>query len=167
MMGLSAVHILIFGTVAILLFRNRLPSVARSVGRTLVEFKKGMNELESEFKTSIYSDSPYEKQLDRGRIKTISEESAFNLSPLYWPALRFGILAQAILGVLTALMPDMGQSFGVFKIAFLCHWLGIFLLFARRPMSPTKSDLIFIRWGTPLLMMAIGLITLLVWKFKG
>jgi TatA/E family protein of Tat protein translocase len=164
MMGLSAVHMLIFGIVAILLFGNRLPSVARSLARSLVEFKKGMNELESEFKTSIYRDALYEKQFDRRRIKTIPEESAFKLSPLYWPALRFGILVQAILGVLTALMLDMGQSFAVFKIALLCHWLGIFLLFARRPMSPTKTDLIFMRWGTPLLMMAIGLIAPLVWK---
>src|SRR4051812_50199327 len=113
MMGLSAVHILIFGTVAILLFRNRLPSVARSVGRTLVEFKKGMNELESEFKTSIYSDSPYEKQLDRRRIKTISEESAFNFSPTYWPALGLGIFEQPNLGGLPRPMRSMGNSFGV------------------------------------------------------
>ena len=56
MMGLSAVHMLIFGIVAILLFGNRLPSVARSLGRSLVEFKKGMNELETEFKSSIYSE---------------------------------------------------------------------------------------------------------------
>ena len=56
MMGLSAVHMLIFGIVAILLFGNRLPSVARSLGRSLVEFKKGMNELENEFKSSVYSE---------------------------------------------------------------------------------------------------------------
>ncbi|HVT27596.1 MAG TPA: twin-arginine translocase TatA/TatE family subunit [Lacipirellulaceae bacterium] len=54
--GLSAAHILIFGIVAILLFGNRLPSVARSLGRSLVEFKKGMNELENEFKASVYSE---------------------------------------------------------------------------------------------------------------
>ncbi len=56
MMGLSAAHMLIFGIVAILLFGNRLPSVARSLGKSLVEFKKGMNELESEFKSSVYSE---------------------------------------------------------------------------------------------------------------
>lgn len=167
MMGLGAVHMLIFGIVAILLFGNRLPSVARSLARSLVEFKKGMNELESEFRTSGYSDSLFEKQFDRKRIETIPEESAFDLSPLYWPALRFGILVQAISGVLTTLMLDMGQSFGVFKVAFLCHWLGVFLLFARRPMSPTKTDIILVRWGTPLLIMAIGLIAPLVWNIIG
>jgi sec-independent protein translocase protein TatA len=56
MMGLSAIHMLIFGIVAILLFGNRLPSVARSLGRSLIEFKKGMNELETEFKSSVYSE---------------------------------------------------------------------------------------------------------------
>jgi sec-independent protein translocase protein TatA len=41
---LSPTDILIVGIVALLLFGNRLPSVARSLGRSLVEFKKGMNE---------------------------------------------------------------------------------------------------------------------------
>jgi len=56
MLGLSPAHLLIFGVVAILLFGNRLPSVARSLGRSLVEFKKGMNELENEFKSQVYSE---------------------------------------------------------------------------------------------------------------
>ena len=47
MLGLSPAHLLIFGVVAILLFGNRLPSVARSLGRSLVEFKKGMHGLET------------------------------------------------------------------------------------------------------------------------
>jgi TatA/E family protein of Tat protein translocase len=156
---------LIFGIVAILLFGNRLPAVARSLARSLVEFKKGMNELESELKTTIYRDSLYEKRFDRQRIKAIPKESAFNLSPLYWPALRFGVLAQALLGVLAVLTPDTGQAFHIFKIAFLCHWLGIFLLFARRPMSPTKTNLIFVQWGTPLLTIVISLIAPIVWNY--
>jgi sec-independent protein translocase protein TatA len=47
---------LIFGVIAILLFGNRLPTVARSLGRSLSEFKKGMNDLEQDFKSSIYSE---------------------------------------------------------------------------------------------------------------
>ncbi len=56
MLGLSPAHLLLFGVVAILLFGNRLPTVARSLGRSLVEFKKGMNELENEFKSQVYSE---------------------------------------------------------------------------------------------------------------
>ncbi len=53
---LSPAHMLIFGVIAILLFGNRLPTVARSLGRSLSEFKKGMNDLEQDFKSSIYSE---------------------------------------------------------------------------------------------------------------
>lgn len=56
--GFSMIHWLIFGIVAVLLFGNRLPSVARSLGRSFVEFKKGMSDLESEFKSQVYSDPP-------------------------------------------------------------------------------------------------------------
>jgi sec-independent protein translocase protein TatA len=47
---------LLFGIVAILLFGNRLPTVARSLGKSLVEFKKGMGDLEQELKQSVYSE---------------------------------------------------------------------------------------------------------------
>ena len=43
-------ELLIVGGIALLIFGNRLPSVARSVGKSLVEFKKGMNEIEDEVK---------------------------------------------------------------------------------------------------------------------
>ncbi len=56
MLGLSPSHVLIFGIIAILLFGNRLPNVARSLGRSLTEFKKGMNDLEHEFKSTVYSE---------------------------------------------------------------------------------------------------------------
>ncbi len=40
--------ILIVGVIALLLFGNRLPDLARSMGRTIVEFKKGLKETRSE-----------------------------------------------------------------------------------------------------------------------
>jgi TatA/E family protein of Tat protein translocase len=46
MMGLSAVHMLIFGIVAVLLFGNRLPSVGKWLGESLREFQSGMRELQ-------------------------------------------------------------------------------------------------------------------------
>jgi sec-independent protein translocase protein TatA len=39
-------EMLIIGLVAVLLFGNRLPGVARSLGSSLVEFKKGLREVE-------------------------------------------------------------------------------------------------------------------------
>jgi sec-independent protein translocase protein TatA len=56
MFGISAWELIVVGIVAILLFGSRLPSVARSLGRSLNEFKRGMSEVESEFKDSVYSE---------------------------------------------------------------------------------------------------------------
>jgi sec-independent protein translocase protein TatA len=48
--NLGPMELIIVGGIALLIFGNRLPSVARSVGKSLVEFKKGMNEIEEEVK---------------------------------------------------------------------------------------------------------------------
>jgi len=48
---------LIVGAVALLLFGNRLPSVARSLGKSLTEFKKGMQGIQDEFNDAAYSTS--------------------------------------------------------------------------------------------------------------
>ena len=57
----------------------------------------------------------YAKQYEPKVIDANPDEVEFGFSPLYWPALRFAILVQAILGMLTALMLDGGGSFDAFK----------------------------------------------------
>lgn len=46
-MGLGTTELLIVGAIVVVLFGNRLPSVARSLGRSIVEFKKGTNDTEA------------------------------------------------------------------------------------------------------------------------
>lgn len=41
-------HMAVILVVALLLFGNRLPEVARSIGRSINEFKKGMREIKDE-----------------------------------------------------------------------------------------------------------------------
>jgi len=48
-------ELVIFGTIALLLFGKRLPEVARSLGKGIVEFKKGVRGIEDEVNTSTYS----------------------------------------------------------------------------------------------------------------
>lgn len=45
---MSPLHWIVIGVVALLLFGNRLPEVARSIGRAINEFKKGMREVNDE-----------------------------------------------------------------------------------------------------------------------
>lgn len=48
-------EILIVGVVAVLLFGKRLPEVGRSLGKGLIEFKKGMRGIEDEIRSATYS----------------------------------------------------------------------------------------------------------------
>jgi sec-independent protein translocase protein TatA len=48
MFGIGTTEMIIVGSVAVLLFGSRLPKVARSVGQSIVEFKRGFLEVEAE-----------------------------------------------------------------------------------------------------------------------
>lgn len=52
-------EMMIVGIVALLLFGKRLPEVARSLGKGIVEFKKGVRGIEEEVNQSTYSSSNY------------------------------------------------------------------------------------------------------------
>jgi len=45
--GLGPSHIIVLGVIAVLLFGDRLPEVMRSLGRGMVEFKKGLSGIET------------------------------------------------------------------------------------------------------------------------
>jgi len=44
----SPMHLLILGGIALLVFGHRLPTVARGMGRSIVEFKKGLKGMEDD-----------------------------------------------------------------------------------------------------------------------
>ena len=48
MFGIGTTELLVVGVVVLLLFGNRLPSVMRSLGRGVVEFKKGVQGIEDD-----------------------------------------------------------------------------------------------------------------------
>lgn len=52
---------LIVGIIAVLLFGNRLPEVGRSFGRSIMEFKKGMREMQNEVDAAVNQAPPRSK----------------------------------------------------------------------------------------------------------
>ena len=48
-------EIMIIGAIAVLLFGKRLPEVGRSLGKSIVEFKKGIHGIEDEIETASTS----------------------------------------------------------------------------------------------------------------
>jgi sec-independent protein translocase protein TatA len=57
MFGLGQWEILAILIVAVILFGNRLPEVGRSVGKSIMEFKKGMKGIEDELARADSSSS--------------------------------------------------------------------------------------------------------------
>ena len=56
MFGIGQYEMLIVAGIALLLFGNRLPSVMRSLGRGVVEFKKGVQGIEDDLQTASHAE---------------------------------------------------------------------------------------------------------------
>ncbi len=54
--NLGTPELLIVGVVALLIFGNRLPSVMRSLGKSVTEFKKGISGIEDEVDQAVTAD---------------------------------------------------------------------------------------------------------------
>ncbi len=54
--SLGGPEILIVGFVALLIFGNRLPSVMRSLGKSVTEFKKGVSGIEEDIDQAVTAD---------------------------------------------------------------------------------------------------------------
>jgi sec-independent protein translocase protein TatA len=58
---LSPWHWLVIMIVAVLLFGNRLPEIARSLGRSVNEFKRGLKDVKDNLDSELNDDPPREK----------------------------------------------------------------------------------------------------------
>jgi len=57
MFGLNTTELLIILVVLLLLFGARLPNVMRSLGKSVTEFKKGMNEIDEAPSAAVKKDN--------------------------------------------------------------------------------------------------------------
>jgi sec-independent protein translocase protein TatA len=55
MFGLGPQEVLIVLVIGVLLFGKNLPSVGRSLGKSLMEFKKGLSDIKSEVDAATYA----------------------------------------------------------------------------------------------------------------
>ncbi|MDO4630032.1 MAG: twin-arginine translocase TatA/TatE family subunit [Planctomycetia bacterium] len=63
-MGIGTTELLILGGIALLLFGTRLPSVARSFGQSVTEFKKGMREIQDDVEKEEAIESKKDKDAE-------------------------------------------------------------------------------------------------------
>jgi sec-independent protein translocase protein TatA len=57
--NLGMPELILFGMIALLLFGRKLPEVARSLGKGMVEFKRGMRGVEDEMHSAVYGNDDY------------------------------------------------------------------------------------------------------------
>lgn len=55
--SLGATEMLVVAFVALLIFGNRLPSVMRSLGKSVTEFKKGVSGIEDDMDNAVNADT--------------------------------------------------------------------------------------------------------------
>ena len=74
---------LIIGVIAVLLFGKRLPEVGRSVGKGLMEFKKGLRGIEEELHKATYAS--LESSPSRSSVSEEAEDREEATAPKFEP----------------------------------------------------------------------------------
>jgi sec-independent protein translocase protein TatA len=59
--NLGGVEMMLIAFVALLIFGNRLPSVMRSLGKSVTEFKKGVSGIEDDIEQAVTADKGEKK----------------------------------------------------------------------------------------------------------
>lgn len=65
MFGLGPMEMMIIGVLAVLLFGNKLPEVAKNMGKSFSDFKKGMNGIEDDVNSASRSTSTSSSRVAR------------------------------------------------------------------------------------------------------
>ena len=81
MFGLNPMELMIVGALAVLLFGNKLPSVARSLGKSMTEFKKGISDIQDEVRSAGSTSRPSQQVSRYHEIDDREEATAPKFEP--------------------------------------------------------------------------------------
>jgi hypothetical protein len=88
-------------------------------------------------------------------------------SEKYRPPIRFGIISAMVFMVLPILALDMGQCLTVYICALAAYLALLPIILLRHRSTPTKFDLLAIKWAFVILFLFGILLFPLVWRFRG
>ena len=81
MFGLGPMEMMIVGVIAVLLFGKRLPEVGRSLGKGIVEFKKGLADIKTEVDSATSGAAAPTRVTHRNAIDDYEEATAPKFEP--------------------------------------------------------------------------------------
>jgi hypothetical protein len=74
---------------------------------------------------------------------------------------------QVVLGLLSLLILDGGETAQVCGVAVIAFWSGVAVLICRRPLSPSKFDLQAIRFGYLPIVIGASFLVHWIWHLRG
>lgn len=74
MFGLGPFELVVIGVIAVILFGGNLPEVARKLGGSYREFRRGLNEVQQQFRMAEYEARKTFTSLDDPKSSASSEE---------------------------------------------------------------------------------------------
>ncbi len=90
-----------------------------------------------------------------------------SLSKDYRSALKGVVLLQLVIGVLALIAIDGGFLFELWWRPMAAYWGCFIVMVLRRPNTPTKLDLILVKWGFVLLIPCTFIFSVLIWRWMG
>jgi len=85
----------------------------------------------------------------------------------YKDAIKLALAQQITILILTVGVLDGGDLFSICLIPFIAFWAGVFLVRRHRPETPSKLDLIAIKWTYIPLCVATFYLVHWFWKLRG
>jgi len=85
------------------------------------------------------------------------------LDDAYGPAMKFTVVVQLILLLLSGMVLDLGHTSRIVAIAMLAFWASVLMLVMRNPRTAGKWDLVYIRAGFLLILVVTWLVAHRVW----
>ena len=76
------------------------------------------------------------------------------VAPAYGHQIWFSLKQQVVIAILASLVMDRGQAARGTAAVLIGYWIGTVIILVRRPLSPSKGDLLFVRWGFSLIAAA-------------
>ena len=97
-----------------------------------------------------------------------SPENKYSVAATPLPdAILFSLVQQAIIILLSAMILDGGNLLQACLYGIAAFWIGVGVIWFRRRVAVTRTDVFLIRWGALPLCVISFFVTGLIWRQRG